>query len=221
VTAAATGWTIPNLPGLSLNDQSDQNRRSLIFYLLWACWSLSSALAQIEIDLGPQEVPTLEAEKPESLLSLAAQEMDRGEATVALATIAQGLAQYPDDSRLLERQADIYATQPVMWPRAADLYYRLLSQRPGDLALKNKLANLNLALHRMTQAERLFQEVLAAAPDNPEAHLGLARLYLKSAFFTLAREHFAQAYARLPENREARAGLEQTRSLISPRFTPD
>ena len=121
----------------------------LIFSLLWTCWSLSSALAQIEIDLGPQEVPTLEAEKPEAILGLAAQQMDRGEATVALATIAQGLARYPDDPRLLERQADIYATQPFMWPRAADLYRRLLVQRPGDLALKNKLANLYLALRQI------------------------------------------------------------------------
>jgi Tfp pilus assembly protein PilF len=190
----------------------------LIFSLIWACWSLSSALAQIEIDLGPQELPTLEAEESEAILGLATQQMDRGEATVALATIAQGLARYPDDPRLLERQADIYATQPVMWPRAADLYRRLLVQRPSDPALKNKLANLYLALRQMAQAERLFQEVLAAAPDNPEAHLGLARLYLKAAFFTLAQEHFAQAHARLPEDREARSGLEQARGLVTPQI---
>lgn len=97
----------------------------LIVSLLWVCWSLSSALAQIEIDLGPQEVPALEAEEPEAILGLATQQMDRGEASVALATIAQGLARYPEDLRLLERQADIYAPQPVMWPRAAELYRRL------------------------------------------------------------------------------------------------
>jgi Tfp pilus assembly protein PilF len=190
----------------------------LIFALLWACWPMNSALAQIEIDLGPQEVDTLEAEEPKALLGLAAQQMDRGDAAVALATIAQGLARYPDDPRLLERQADIYATLPVMWPRAADLYRRLLVQRPGDLALKNKLANLYLALGQIAQAERLFQEVLTADPDNPEAHLGLARLYLKGAFFTLAREHFAQAHARLPENREALSGLEQSSGLITPQI---
>jgi tetratricopeptide (TPR) repeat protein len=190
----------------------------LIFALLWTLWSVNSTLAQIEIDLGPQEVPTLEAEEPEAILDLATQQMDQREATAALATIAQGLARHPDDPRLLERQADIYATQPVMWPRAADLYGHLLIQRPGDLALKNKLANLYLALRQIAQAERLFQEVLAADPDNPEAHLGLARLYLKSAFFTLAQEHFAQAHARLPGNREALRGLEQTKGLVSPQI---
>jgi len=190
----------------------------LIFSLIWACWSLSAALAQIEIDLGPQEVPALESEKPKAIWGLAAQQMDRGEAAGALATIAQGLARHPDDPRLLERQADIYATQPVMRPRAADLYRRLLVQRPGDLALKNKLANLYLALLQIAQAERLFQEVLAADPDNSEAHLGLGRLYLKSAFFTLAREHFAQAHARLPENREALSGFEQAKGLVTPQI---
>ncbi len=183
----------------------------LIFALLWACWPLSSALAQIEIDLGPTEIPSLEVEEPEP-------QMDRGEANAALATIAQGLALHPDDPRLLARQADIYATQPVLRPRAVDLYRRLLVQRPGDLALKNKLANLYLVLLQMSPAERLFQEVLAAAPDNPEAHLGLARLYLKSAIFTLAREHFSQAHARLPENLEAISGLEQTRGLVTPQI---
>jgi Tfp pilus assembly protein PilF len=190
----------------------------LIFALFWACWPLSSTLAQIEIDLGPQEVPSLEAEEPEAILGLAAQQMDRGEAAVALATIAQGLARHPNDPKLLERQADIYATQPFWLKRAAEIYQRLLVRHPGDLALKNKLANLYLALRRIDQAEKLFKEVLAADLDNPEAHLGLARLYLKSAFFTLAQEHFAQAHARLPENREALSGLEQTKGLVTPQI---
>ncbi|MFZ5448192.1 MAG: tetratricopeptide repeat protein [Thermodesulfobacteriota bacterium] len=191
---------------------------SLLCFFLFSCWAWSGALAQIEIDLGPQEVPTLEAEEPEAILGVVAKHMDRGEAAMALATIAQGLARHPGDPRLLERRADIYATLPFLRSQAAEIYKRLLAQRPTDLAVKIKLANLYLALRRIAQAERLFQEVLAADPDNPEAHLGLGRLYLKSAFFTLAREHFAQAYARLPENREALSGLEQTRGLVTPQI---
>jgi tetratricopeptide (TPR) repeat protein len=190
----------------------------LIFALLWACWPLSSALAQVEIDLGPQEVPSLEAEEPEAILGLAAQQMNRGEAAVALATIAQGLARHPDDPSLLERQADIYATLPFMWPRAADLYRRLLVQRPGDLALKNKLASLYLALGQIAQAERLFQKVLAAKPDNVEAHLGLGRLYLRSAFYTMAQYHFERALNKMPDSQGAREGLKQTQGLITPQL---
>jgi hypothetical protein len=52
---------------------------------------VSGALAQIEIDLGLQEVPALEAKEPEAMRDLAAQQMDRREAAVALATIAQDL----------------------------------------------------------------------------------------------------------------------------------
>jgi tetratricopeptide (TPR) repeat protein len=170
------------------------------------------------MDLGPQDVPSLEAEEPEAILGVAAEHMDRGETAMALAAIAQGLARHPGDPRLLERQADIYATQTFMRPRAADLYRRLLVQRPNDLALKNKLANVCLALRQTGQAEKLFQEALAADPGNPEAHLGLARLYLKSAFFTLAREHFAQVRARQPENREAQTGWEQTGGLVTPQI---
>jgi len=147
----------------------------LIFSLLWACWALSSALAQIEIDLGPQEVPTLKAEEPEAILGLAAQQMERGEAAVALATIAQGLARYPDDTRLLERQADIYAPPPFFRPQAAEIYRRLLAQRPGDLAVKNKLATTSLALLRLSQAEKLFYQVLAAEPDNAESRRSSSR----------------------------------------------
>jgi tetratricopeptide (TPR) repeat protein len=185
---------------------------------LWACWSVGVALAQIEMDLGPPDVPTLEAEEPEAILGLAARQMDRGEAAMALATIAQGLARHPGDSRLLERQADIYAALPFMQLRAANLYRRLLIQRPDDLALKNKLANVCLALRQMDQAERLFKEILAADPDNSEAHLGQASLYLQSAFFTLAAQHFDLALKKMPENQAALAGLEQARSLITPQI---
>ena len=68
---------------------------SLLCFFLFSCWAWSGALAQIELDLGPPEVPSLEAEEPEAILGLATQQMDRGEASVALATIAQGLARYP------------------------------------------------------------------------------------------------------------------------------
>jgi tetratricopeptide (TPR) repeat protein len=190
----------------------------LIFSLLWACWLGSSALAQIEIDLGPSEMPALEAEEPEAVLGLAAQQMDRGDAAVALATIAQGLAKYPDDPRLLERRADIYATQQFLWDQAVYLYVRLLAQRPNDLTLKNKLANISLALRQLDQAEKLYHEVLAAAPDNAEAHFGLGRLYLRSGFYTLAQQHFDQALARMPDNQEAREGLMQARGLTTPQL---
>ena len=51
----------------------------LIFCFLWACWSLSTASAQIEIDLGPQEeVPTLEAKEPEAILGFVQNPERRG-----------------------------------------------------------------------------------------------------------------------------------------------
>jgi len=175
-------------------------------------------LAQIEIDLGPQEVPPLEAEEPEAILGLAARHMDRGEAAVALATIAQGLAQHPGDPRLLERQADIYATLPFLQRQAAEIYKLLLVQRPGDLALTNKLATTLLALRRLGQAEKLFQEVLAIEPNNVEAHLGLGRLYLKSAFYTLAQYHFDRALRGMPDNQEARMGLKEVQGLTAPQL---
>jgi hypothetical protein len=119
---------------------------------------------------------------------------------------------------LLERQADIYATLPFLQPQAAEIYKSLSAQRPGALALKNKFATTLLALHRLSQAERLFHQVLALEPDNAEAHLGLGRLYLRSAFFTLAQGHFGQTLARIPDNREAREGLRQVQGLTTPQL---
>jgi Tetratricopeptide repeat len=105
-----------------------------------------------------------------------------------------------------------------LWQRAADLYERLLVRRPGDLTLMNKLANIFLALRQIDQAEKLFQEVLGADPDNPEAHVGLGRIYLRSAFFTLAQQHFDQALARMPDNQEAQKGLRQVQGLTTPQL---
>ncbi len=190
----------------------------LICLCLWACWSVGPARAQIEIDLGPPEVPALEAGEPEAIIGLAAKQMERGEAAMALATVAQGLARHPGDPRLLEQQADIYATLPFLRPQAAEIYERLLAQRPNDLTLKTKLANLCLARRRINQAEKLYHAVLAAAPDNAEAHLGLGRLYRRSAFYTLAQYHFEQALIGLPDNQEARKGLKEAQGLTTPQL---
>jgi tetratricopeptide (TPR) repeat protein len=188
----------------------------LICVCLWASWSVVGALAQIEIDLGPSEVPALESTEPEAILGLAARHMDRGEAAAALATIAQGLAQHPGDQGLLERQADIYATLTFFRAQAAEIYKHLLVQQPTDLTLKNKLADVCLAQRRLNQAEQLYWAVLAAEPDNAEAHLGLGRLYLRSGFYTLARYHFERALIRRPDSLETREGLKEAQSLTTP-----
>ncbi len=191
----------------------------LLTFLLGAGAWVTDAPANIQPDLGAQdfvEVPSLEEEKPEEIAGLAAAQLDRGEAAAALATIAQGLVRYPDDPKLLERQADIYASQPVWRSRAAELYRRLLTQRPDDLTLKNKLAATLLDLRQVDQAETLFQEILTIAPDNPDAHLGLGRLYQSWAFYTLAAHHFDLVLRKLPENQAAQEGLSQVRGLITP-----
>lgn len=196
--------------------------RSIIFllvFLLGAVAWATDAPANIQSDLGAQdfvEVPTPEAEAPEEIAGLAAEHLDRGEAAAALATIAQGLARYPGNPNLLEKQADIYASQPVLRYRAPELYRHLLTQQPDDLALKNKLAATLLALRQVDQAEELFQEILAAAPDNPNAHLGLGRLYQSWAFYTLAARHYDLALSKMPENQAAREGLSQVQGLITP-----
>jgi tetratricopeptide (TPR) repeat protein len=179
----------------------------MCFLFIFCGGWLSCALANIQPDVGSQdfiEVLDIEAEEPEAYLGMAAEQMTRGEAAAVLATIDQGLARYPDDPTLLERKADILATQTVLRSRAADLYRRVLAEQPGNLALKNKLAYTLLALRQIGQAEKLFQEVLITEPDNPDAHLGLGGLYLRGAFYPLAELHFEKALSRLPENEEAR-----------------
>jgi tetratricopeptide (TPR) repeat protein len=193
----------------------------MCFLFIFCGGWLSCALANIQPDVGSQdfiEVLDIEAEEPEAYLGMAAEQMTRGEAAAVLATIDQGLARYPDDPTLLERKADILATQTVLRSRAAVLYRRLLAEQPGNLALKNKLAYTLLAIRQIGQAEKLFQEVLTAEPDNADAHLGLGRLYLRSAFYPLAELHFEKALSRLPENGEARQGLKEARDLTTPQL---
>jgi tetratricopeptide (TPR) repeat protein len=73
--------------------------------------------------------------------------------------------------------------------------------------LTNKLVTTLLALGKLSQAEGLFQQVLAVEPDNVEAHLGLGRLYLRNAFYTLAQYHLERALSRTPDSHEAQEGL--------------
>lgn len=191
----------------------------LLAVILGMNWPGSSARAQVELDLGAQdfvEVPSPEAAEAEHIAGLAQVQMDQGEAAAALATIAQGLVRYPDNLGLLERQADIWASQPGLRHRAPELYRRLLTQQPDNLTVKTKLATVLLALRQFDQAEPLFQEILGADPDNPEAHLGLGRLYQHFVFYTLAASHFEAALRKMPKNQAAREGLSQVRGLITP-----
>ncbi len=188
----------------------------LVFSVLLLSWGPGRASASVEPDLGAPVI--IAPSTVEVYLAAAGQEMDRGEAAAALAAVAQGLVVHPGDASLLERRADILATQPELRERAAELYQQLLTARPDDLSLKIKLANTWLALRRPFKAETLFREVLALDPNNGQANLGLGRIYLATYFYTMAARHFALARARLPENREALEGWREASSLISPQL---
>lgn len=208
-----------------MTQQNLQLRHFKSIFVNLAAWLLFSALllswpggagASFEPDVGgPSMVLTSEVD---SYLDMARQEIAEGDAAGALAAVAEGLVRHPDDFRLLERRADILATQPGFQAQAAELYQQLLRARPDDLGLKIKLANLWLALRQPFLAEAQFQEVLALDPANGQANLGLGRIYLATAFFPMAARHFAQARASLPESRPALEGWRQASSLITPQI---
>lgn len=208
------GWK--NLPG---NDcrRYLTTRVAWLFplLLLLSVWA-TTVLASIEPDVGAPE--SMAVTQAESYLETAEQEMAQGEAAAALATVAEGLVRHPDDARLLERRADILATQPALREQAVKLYQRLLAARPDDPTLKVKLANTWLALRQPFLAESLFREVLARDPANGQANLGLGRIYLAVAFYPMAARHFARARASLPENQKALEGWRQSSSLITPQI---
>jgi hypothetical protein len=83
---------------------------------------VSGALAQIEIDLGPQELPALEAKEPEAMRDLAAQQMDRREAAVALATIAQDLLHLKRFDNSIGSGVD-HCSSPTLITRPKNLPY--------------------------------------------------------------------------------------------------
>ncbi len=188
----------------------------LVFSVLLLSWWPVGAGASVEPDVGVPNI--IVPSQVESYLETAGREMTQVEAAAALATVAEGLVLHPDDPRLLERQADILASQPDLRERAVDLYGQLLTAAPGDLALKAKLANTWLALRQPFKAEALFQEILALDPYNYQANLGLGRIYLATVFYTMAARHFDRARASRPESREAQEGWRQASSLITPQL---
>ena len=185
----------------------------LFLAVLWLSCGLGPAGASVEPDVGVPAV--MVSPQAEPFLEAAQREMSEGDAAAALAAVAEGLVRHPGDPRLLERRADILATQPAFRQEALELYQRLLAARPADLDLKVKLARIWLALRQPFKAEALFQEVLAAEPANFQANLGLGRIYLATVFYTMAARHFAQARAARPESREALEGWREASSLIT------
>ena len=185
----------------------------LVFSVLMLNWGAGRAWASAEPDVGAPDI--VMTSQVESFLETAEREVAEGDAAAALAAVAQGLVRHPDDPKLLERRADILATQPAFREQALELYQRLLAAHPADLELKVKLANTLLALRQPFKAEALFQEVLALDPYNYQANLGLGRIYLAAVFYTMAARHFDRARASRPESREALEGWRQASSLIT------
>ncbi len=116
----------------------------LVFSVLLLSWWPGRVSANVEPDVGVPDI--IVPSQVEAYHEAAEREMAQGEAATALAAVAEGLVVHPGDSRLLERRADILATQPDLRERAVELYQQLLTAHPDDLALKVKLANTWLAL---------------------------------------------------------------------------
>jgi len=104
---------------------------------------------------------------------------EEGEWSLAAAYLHRYLQLYPDETEVRVRLAETFdrgAEDPRRKSRAVDLYYHALGVAPAEKqpALRTRLAELLLELHRFAQAEQEATRVLAGDEDNPKAHRLLA-----------------------------------------------
>lgn len=84
-----------------------------------------------------------------------------------------------------------------------------LATRPTDVDARLNLGLSLLALGRLEQAERAFNDVLTVAPDYHDARLGLAQVAYRKGDPSVARAQLALVPANYPEARELRSKLQE------------
>jgi tetratricopeptide (TPR) repeat protein len=120
---------------------------------------------------------------------------------------------------------------------AMERWHRVLERAPEYLAARLRLAEAALKVNQSAKAERLYQEVLRAHPEEPYALLGLARLDFEAGRWEAALPRLEQvvrlteyqlgydlivsAYERLGRTREAEAVRAKMKASGAFREAPD
>jgi tetratricopeptide (TPR) repeat protein len=97
--------------------------------------------------------------------------------TEALQLLETYLAAHPQDAAFLNLAAQLAARNPNTQAQALDYYERLYHLNPRDQHLRSRLLDLLIAAGRHADAIPLQKQVVAEAPDNPQALHQLALLY--------------------------------------------
>jgi tetratricopeptide (TPR) repeat protein len=141
------------------------------------------------------------AEKPTSDAALALGHLNvlLEEYRHARSYIQEALRLDPDSAFAHANLAMTYAGENKHGKAATSLA-AALRREPSDLAIRVKLAEVNLRLGALDQAETHYRRVLRAAPENVEAHAGLGEVLTRQAdqlkepeFYDAAIAHFAKA----------------------------
>jgi tetratricopeptide (TPR) repeat protein len=99
------------------------------------------------------------------------------------------------------------AYQNGRYPEAADLYRRILADRPDSVEARINLAAVLVELGDRAAAVAELREALRREPSNPAAHFNLGTLLALEGPSPEARDHLAAAAAALPGDAEVHRAL--------------
>lgn len=116
----------------------------------------------------------------------------KGDLAEAFDAIAPALAVRPDDPELQSALGRMYASANEPG-QALRCFQRSLEVRPNDLNTLMSAIGAGTANHDWSNANRLFQNALQIAPDNPRVLATGGRLYHAQGRDTLAAEYFRRS----------------------------
>lgn len=103
-------------------------------------------------------------------------------------------------------QGDLYLKN-ALYDESAAYYFKALQINPDNADVKNNLAFSYRMMGHIASADKLYKEVLAKNPDNPEAELGLGSLEIDKKNFDCARQIFCKIIKERPSYRPAKIAL--------------
>lgn len=114
------------------------------------------------------------------------------------------LARQPDHFHALVRRAwTARSAGPAWYAQAVEYQQKALALRPDVDSLRLALAEILVALGRITEARPHFEQLMQRQPNNPSVLFGLARCHAASDQREQARQLFDQVLAANPNDSQA------------------
>lgn len=143
----------------------------------------------------------IEPSSEEGVTALAKLHMDAGNNREAVALLEDFVKQRPDSGEAFQTLGDVYSDMRE-YGKAAEAYKRASEIDTDNIELKKSQAQALFFAERIDEAAKLYEELIAAEPDDGLALLRLGQIYRRQLKYSQSRQTLQKAAQSLPDSLE-------------------